>query len=86
MVGMIAIDTWKISRLQEQNNLTIKEQSDILAADTMIDATKKLQDNAIATIVDVDTDTAITSSISLLTSLASTTHTKVILADRKKVR
>jgi len=87
MVGMTAIDAWKISRLQEQNNLTIKEYSDILAAD-MIDAAKKLKEkeNSIATIVDVDADTATTSSISLLTSPASSTHTKVLLEARKQVR
>ena len=82
MVGMIAIDAWKISRLQEQNNLKIKEYSDILAAD-MIDTTKRLQENTIATNIDVAADTATASSISLLTSPASTTHTNIILADRK---
>ena len=85
MVGMTAIDAWKISRLQEQNSLTIKEYSDILAAD-MIDAATSLQKKTIATIVDVDADTATTSSVSLLTSPANTTHTKVLLEGRKQVR
>ena len=85
MVGMTVVDAWKISRLQKQNNLTVTEYSNILTAD-MIDAGKKLQENDIATIVDVDTNTATISSISLLTSPASTTHTKVILEDRKQVR
>ena len=61
MVGMTAIDAWKISRLEEQNNLTIKEYSDILAVN-MIDTAKKLQENDIATTIDIDADTATMSS------------------------
>ena len=84
IVGMKAIDAWKISSLKEQNNLTIKEYSDIIAVD-IIDTAMNLQENDIARIVDVNADTAITFSISLLTSPESTTYTKVILADRKQV-
>ena len=52
MVGMTAIDAWKVSILQENNNLTIKEYSDILAAD-MIDAAKNGGDHSIDVIAEM---------------------------------
>ena len=51
MVGMAAIDAWNISRLQEQNNLTLMEYSDILVAD-MIDATNNEGGEYIAVVVE----------------------------------
>ena len=65
---MTNADAWKISRIQENTiNFTIKEYSDMLAAD-MSDATAKGQGNHISTIIDVDNgaDTYVYQSFCLL--------------------
>ena len=82
VVGIPAIDVWKVSRLQENNDLTIKEYSDTLAAD-IIDAVKNGGGDSIAVVVEVHVSIAAASFILSMASPTRHTHTKVVIENRK---
>ena len=85
MVGMIYIDAWKVSRLQENNDLKIKDYSAILAAD-MIDAAKNGGDSCVDVVIEAYGSIATASDMFSLVSPTSYTHTQVLLEDMNQVR